>query len=105
MDRFEIPWEWLGERERLQEKARQTGYPFVDLDRVVKDKFAKDLLPLETMRRLRLRPLIVKADTLYVAMADPFDISAITEVEAATGYRVNPVFVVPSELDKSLNVC
>jgi MshEN domain len=69
---------------------RQTRTPVADPGEVRPDSEALRVLPHDTCRRLRVLPLALSVDgagtrVLRLAMADPTDAAAITEVEHTSG--------------------
>lgn len=82
--------------------ARQLDLPFVRLAPGVVDDAAPCLIPGQLARRRLCLPLTVSADRIVVAMANPFDLVAMDEIEMATGRRVDPVVATPSEIAAAL---
>jgi type IV pilus assembly protein PilB len=51
-------------------------------------------------RRHNAVPVKTAEGALYVAMTDPTDINAVTEIEAHTGFSVTPLIAPQSSIDK-----
>ncbi len=81
--------------------AAKLGVPVVD---VAKSEIPEDVLenfPIKLIHRRNVFPLGRQADgSLLVATSNPFDLSPIDEISAATGLPTVPGLVLPSELAK-----
>ena len=81
--------------------AAKLGVPVVD---VAKSEIPGDVLenfPVKLVHRRNVFPLGRQADgSLLVATSNPFDLSPIDEISAATGLPTVPGLVLPSELAK-----
>ena len=81
--------------------AAKLGVPVVD---VAKSEIPSDVLenfPIKLVHRRNVFPLGRQADgSLLVATSNPFDLSPIDEISAATGLPTVPGLVLPSELAK-----
>ncbi|MBQ9798781.1 MAG: Flp pilus assembly complex ATPase component TadA [Thermoguttaceae bacterium] len=81
--------------------AAKLGVPVVD---VAKSEIPADVLenfPIKLVHRRNVFPLGRQADgSLLVATSNPFDLSPIDEISAATGLPTVPGLVLPSELAK-----
>lgn len=75
-------------RRSLLTLSDQHGIPAVDLAAMVLRLSDLSLLPLEVACRHVVLPLLVKDDTLFLAMAAPGDRRAIEEVEFVSGKKV-----------------
>jgi DNA-binding response OmpR family regulator len=77
----------LSELDAVRALSEQHGCPGIDLSQVAID-VEHLLLPREVAEAHKLLPVLVKDDTLFVAMADPGDKKAIDELEFVTGKKV-----------------
>ncbi|MBP3558856.1 MAG: type II/IV secretion system protein [Thermoguttaceae bacterium] len=81
--------------------AAKLGVPIVD---VAKSEIPADVLenfPIKLVHRRNVFPLGRQADgSLLVATSNPFDLSPIDEISAATGLPTVPGLVLPTELAK-----
>lgn len=75
--------------------ARQLKVPYVSLDHFVIERKTLELMSEETARRYRIVPLYQLGKTLAVAMADPFNIYAIDEIQQKN--RVEVLVTVSTE--------
>lgn len=80
------------------------GYDTVDLSKVVVDSDVVQLIPKSVARRFNLLALTLdkEANTLTLAMADPYNVIAMDQVRALVGgsVEVRPMIAGATELDK-----
>jgi type IV pilus assembly protein PilB len=74
--------------------------PSIDLSLYVIEESTARRIPEEMARRNKLVPVFEIGRTLTVAMADPLDVTAIDEVQAHTGLRVEPVLAPETEIER-----
>jgi twitching motility protein PilT len=84
--------------------AAQLGYQFWESDRQPIQPGVERLLPAELARRWSVVPLAVDGSSLMVAMEDPSEQGAITEIEAACGRDVVPVLAVRADVTAALDL-
>src|ERR1700731_668813 len=65
-----------------------TGFPYVDLSDCSIDPDAVRRVPELLERRKRLLPFADEGDDTHVAMADPFDLAAIDDLQARLNRRI-----------------
>jgi len=82
--------------------ARQLGLPFVRLEGHVADQAATRTITGQLARTRECLPIAVSPTSLVLAMANPFNLIAIEEVELATGRRVDPVVAAAGDLREAL---
>lgn len=87
---------WATEEEITQARAVQMDVPYVDIAAAVPDHFVLALISPDLASRCLLLPLSLSegvhgSERLRVAMADPWDVEAIDQVQRATRYRVEPL--------------
>jgi type IV pilus assembly protein PilB len=75
----------------LEILSRASGLPPIDLHGFSGDSEALGLLPRESCDYWRILPLAVSGDRLALAMADPWDLDAVTFVEMKCGRLVEPL--------------
>jgi type IV pilus assembly protein PilB len=71
--------------------ARQAGTEAVNLNRVSVDQNVLSLVPLEVARRCVGMPVSRRNGTLTVALADPFDVTAVDTLQQVTGLGIEVV--------------
>jgi CheY-like chemotaxis protein len=91
----------LSELDAVRALSEQHGVPGIDLSQVA---IAVEhlLLPREVAEAHKLLPVLVKEDTLFVAMADPGDKKAIDELEFVTGKKVYPYVALAGPLLRTI---
>ncbi len=63
------------------------------------DILVAQMLPDEMIRRLRMLPIRIDANQLYVAVNEPVNLPGIDEIKSLTGMRVRPVIVPKDDLE------
>jgi type IV pilus assembly protein PilB len=63
------------------------------------DILVAQMLPEEMIRRVKMLPIKIEANQLYVAVTAPVDLPGIDEIKSLTGMRVRPVIVPKDELE------
>lgn len=81
----------------------QFGVAYFDLSAVNADVFPKDLVNEKLARQHRVLPLYKRANKLYVAVSDPGNHQAITDVQFSTGMTVEPLLVEDDKLGKAID--
>ena len=84
-------------REALKQ---QMGIEIVRLDQFDRDEAALSALPRELMLKYEAIPLRQDQDTIHVAMLDPFNLTAIDDMQFATGKRIVVVSCTESDFTK-----
>ena len=83
------------------------GYDSVDLGKVVVDSDVVGLIPKEVARRYHMLALTINsaADTLTVAMSDPFNVIALDQMRALLdgGVDIKPLLAGEADLDKAID--
>jgi hypothetical protein len=82
--------------------ARQLDLPFVKLTPDVVDEAAPGLISSQLARQRNCLPIAVSPERIIVAMANPFDLVAMDDVESATGRKVAPAVATPSDVEAAL---
>lgn len=91
--------EKLTEQELARALAERNGLPFVDLETFPADEAARQLIGRDVARRLHAFPIAVEGRAVVVALAEPLDTLAISEIEAMTKREVIPAIAIPSAID------
>ena len=92
----------VGEREVLEAKAQEMGYPFVDLDRITIESSAINIVPERIAKNHSVVPVRKEGTILWLAMKNINDIDAADQVRMVSGCRVNPVMAVPGAIDDAV---
>lgn len=87
-------------------KAKSEFYaiPMVTLEEIGVSPEALTQLPEGVARRYGILPFALnkQENTLWVAMADPLDLSALDFAEQKTGFRIIPHYALPSEIERKV---
>src|SRR5438552_495801 len=78
------------ERKNLLALSEKHGIPGIDVATVSLALADLDLIPRDIARRYSVLPLLVKADSLFLAMATPADKRVVEEIEFVSGKKVLP---------------
>lgn len=81
----------------------QIGVPYVDLSTYEISPEVTHILPEEMVRRHEAFPIKKVGSTLYVAMADPFNLSAIEEIKITSGCQVVPLLTTEGEISEAIS--
>ncbi|MBW2528234.1 MAG: response regulator [Deltaproteobacteria bacterium] len=90
----------IEETEALKALSEQSGVPGIDLNQVCIRLKDLELLPRETAESEMVLPVLLKGDRLFVAMAEPDDARAVTELEFATGKKLFPYIALRGTLTR-----
>jgi len=82
--------------------AREFGIPLYCLDKHNPDYFPHDIVDSKLLKKHRVIPLLKRGKRLFLAIADPTNQRAITEIQFQTGTAVEPVLVLYSEISEAL---
>lgn len=84
--------------------AERTGLAFVDIDAFSVDRGAQELIDTGTAHRYRAAPIAIDVDgALVVALADPLDALAVSDIGEITKSEVRPVVATEAGLDALLS--
>ncbi|MBS1724708.1 MAG: hypothetical protein JSS66_17340 [Armatimonadetes bacterium] len=93
---------WSEDPRTIQHRrAQELGLPFVDLDRITVDPAAQQLVPLAIAKELRLVPIKLEEETLWVVASEPTVDRASLEV--LTGKMVRIALGLAREIDAFLD--
>ncbi|WP_126514567.1 type IV-A pilus assembly ATPase PilB [Stutzerimonas stutzeri] len=82
--------------------AEQFGVPFFDLGALDRDTQPKDLVSEKLVRQHRALPLQRRGNKLYVAVSDPTNHQAISDIQFNTGLSVEAVLVEDDKLGEAI---
>jgi len=82
--------------------AEQFGVPFFDLGALDKETQPKDLVSEKLVRQHRALPLQRRGNKLYVAVSDPTNHQAISDIQFNTGLSVEAVLVEDDKLGEAI---
>ena len=84
--------------------AGTMGMPVVDCMKLVAQKEAMDLLPRGKAQQMAVLPLILRQNTLVVAMDDPWHRTLLNELGFLTNRRVLAVMAAPCTMSHAIDV-
>lgn len=61
-----------------------------------------NLLAPDLVRKYEVVPTSMRSNTLFVAMADPFDLDTISELQFITSLKISPVLALESEIKDAI---
>ncbi len=100
IDRILVRMGFIDEREVLKVLGEQMCIPVVDLTEVKLDLALLREMPTRLIHKRQLIPLEKTEDSLKVATADPYDITAFDELRMLTGLRVESYLASEAEIQR-----
>jgi len=82
--------------------GRQHNLPYVNLFDIKVQPDVLNVLPFEKVKSLRALPFGKSGNTVSLAMVDPYDSSAVRNIETAVGGAVRPFIVSLHQMDKAI---
>lgn len=82
--------------------ADQFGVPFVDLGSIDKEGQPKELVSEKLIRQHRALPLWRRGNKLFVAVSDPTNHQAVTDIQFSTGLTTESVLVEDDKLGEAI---
>lgn len=92
----------LDEKQVLSFLEDEMGIPHVNLSSYLIDQKTIESIPAMIAKKFSVIPLFIVDKTVSLAMIDPFDIKAIDEIRAKTGYDVEVMAAAPSEIELAI---
>ena len=83
--------------------SEKLNIPKIELTNYLVDPKIIDLIPEELARKYELIPILKIGNRLTCAMVDPWNVFALDEVRAKTGFTIEPAITTESEMRKALN--
>jgi type IV pilus assembly protein PilB len=102
IDRVIIQLNIAGEREVMEARAQEAGLGFADLDRMTIESSALNVVPERIVKNHSAIPVRKEGQTLWVAMSNPNNVSAIDDLRVASGCRVVPVLAVKGAIEDAI---
>ena len=82
--------------------SRQLGIPSVNLLNLDISRDILNLMPLETIRSMKVLPISISESSITLAMVNPRDMISIRDIEFSFGKKVNPVVVAASQMEAAI---
>jgi type IV pilus assembly protein PilB len=89
---------FITERDRVRCLGKVWGVPFADINEVMPQVEALELLNPQNARKFKALPIERHGNRLILAMVNPLDIFAIDEIRLITGLDVEPMIVIEEDL-------
>ena len=90
-------------RTLMELAADQFGVAYFDLAAVNPEVFPKDLVTEKLARQHRALPLYKRANKLYIAISDPGNHQAVTDIQFSSGMTVEPLLVEDDKLGQAID--
>ena len=90
-------------RTLMELAADQFGVAYFDLAAVNPEVFPKELVTEKLARQHRALPLYKRANKLYIAISDPGNHQAVTDIQFSSGMTVEPLLVEDDKLGQALD--
>ncbi|NLX14429.1 MAG: type II secretion system ATPase GspE [Phycisphaerales bacterium] len=102
LDRILVQMGFVNERDVLEVLGEQMQIDVVDLSEIDIDVQILKKMPQKLVHKRGLIPIEMRGDTLRVATADPYDITAFDELRMLFGHKVKiePVLAAESEIQR-----
>ncbi len=93
---------FINEEELAEAISKSIRIPYVNLfDPPLVEKQIKLLAP-HLVKKYEVVPTSLRSNTLFVAMADPFDLDTISELQFITNLKISPVLALESEIKDAI---
>src|SRR5580700_9120766 len=92
----------LSAKHVYESRAQEMGVPFVDLAVFKPDPSAINLVPAHVAKRHNVLPVKKDGNILYVAMADPNNITASDDLRLVSRCSVRGVLAAPDEIEDAI---
>ncbi len=102
LSKYVVAEDLVDEKTLIRVIAKHMGYDFVELDEITVDPAAAMLLPEPLARKHQAIPYAFDGDRLLVATANPYDILAKDDIQAATGRSIELHVSTKGEIDAVL---
>lgn len=93
---------YIGEVALARFLAEKKNLPYVSLQEMRIDRTVLKVIPEKVVRRYTVVPIARERRELTVAMANPFDLTVVSDIEFASGCLVVPVVAAKSEIRKAI---
>src|SRR5438093_4411658 len=94
---------YITERDLLRALALDADIPFLEPRELVVQPAVASLIPASVARAQLVVPLRLEGRALLVAMANPFDVSAIRTLERSTGKHIRAVAADPEAVSRIID--
>ncbi len=92
----------LTEADIAKTLSMQLGIPYIDLSTAVIEPEAIEMIPEKLAQRHLILPISTDRKVFTIAMADPLNFEALSDVRFATGKNVRPTITTPTEIQYAI---
>ncbi|MFC1782145.1 GspE/PulE family protein [Planctomycetota bacterium] len=93
----------VSDEDAARSLAKKHGFEFVKLTELELSPHIVRVLPESLVVQHKVIAVKLEADTLYVAMVDPWNLSALDEINLVTGFNVKQVVATKHEITQVIN--
>ncbi|WP_236214286.1 type IV-A pilus assembly ATPase PilB [Metapseudomonas otitidis] len=93
----------VASRELIELAAEQFGIAYVDLNAVDKETFPRELVSEKLIRQHRALPLWRRGNKLFIAVSDPANHQAVTDIQFNTGLTTEAILVEDDKLGSAID--
>ncbi len=105
LDQVAVDMGLITEEDALSALADELGMQYLDLKEVVVDADLLSKFPTSVVFRHSLLPIARKNGRVLVATSDPFDLEALDELSAVSGFRLEPVLSRQADVVQRIKDC
>lgn len=95
---------YITEEQLISILSRQIGIDYIDLNKITIDPSLINLIPNNIAKQHRIVPVKLERDTLYVAMEDPMNFTALEQARNISRKRIVPLIAYSSAITRALTV-
>ena len=90
-------------RDLIELAAEQFGVAYVDLNSIDRDSYPKELVSEKLIRQHRVLPLWRRGNKLFIAVSDPANHQAVTDIQFNTGLTTESILVEDDKLGVAID--
>ena len=94
---------FINEENIMHALVSQYPLPYIPLEHYEINEKSRNVIPESLMRRHKVMPIEINANTLTLAMANPLDKVALEEVEFIAQRKPIPTIATPSEINRVIS--
>jgi len=94
---------FLTEEQIAEAMARHLRLPYIDIDHYIIERKSLEMVTERMAREYKIMPLYVLGDTLAIAVANPFNIYAVDDIQTRSGKDVLVVVATESAIERAIN--
>lgn len=98
LDKVLVELDYVAEAAIASALARYLDIPYVKLKDLQIDPEVVHILPVSLVRRYKLMPVRLEADTLFLAMSDPLELEALEEIRLVSKFKIRQMVATEKEI-------